>query len=70
MNNFDQEKVSYMNAGLFAASMSGQSFSAFPHDQWIEMTLSKGSKMKGGCIGITQNEEALNNNTKVVKHHC
>ena len=66
MNNLDQEKVSYMNAGLFAASISGQSFCALPHDQWIEMTMNKGSKMKGGWIGITQNEEALHTNTKVV----
>ena len=55
-----------MNAGLFAAAMSDQSLSALPHDQWIEMTMKKGSKMKGGWIGITQNEEALHTNTKIV----
>ena len=48
MNNLDEEKASYMKSGLFAASMSGRSFSALPHDQWIEMTMNKGSKMKGG----------------------
>ena len=56
MNNLDQEKISYMNAGLFSASISGQSLSTLPYDQWIEMTMIKGSKMKGGWIGITQNE--------------
>ena len=56
MNNLDQEKISYMNAGLFSASISGQSFSTLPYDQWIEMTMSKGSTMNGGWIGITQNE--------------
>ena len=55
-----------MNAGLLAASRSGQSFSALPRDQWIEFTMNIGSKMKGGWIGITQNEEALHTNTKVV----
>ena len=55
-----------MNAGLLAASMSGQSFSALPRDQWIEFKMNMGSKMKGGWIGITQNEEALHTNTKVV----
>ena len=67
MNNLDQEKLSYMNADLFAASVSGQSFSALPHNQWTEMTMNKGSKMKGGWIGITQIKEALHTNTKVVK---
>ena len=66
MNNLDKKKVSYMNAGLFAAAMSDQSLSALPHDQWIEMRMKKGSKMKGGWIGITQNEEALHTNTKIV----
>ena len=66
INKLDAKKVSYMNAGLLAASMSGQSFSALPRDQWIEFTMNIGSKMKGGWIGITQNEEALHTNTKVV----
>ena len=56
-----------MKARLFAASMSGQSFIALRHDQWIEMTINKSSKMKGVWIGINQNEEALHTNTKVVK---
>ena len=30
MNNLEQENVSYMNTGLSAVSMSGQSFSALP----------------------------------------
>ena len=57
-----------MNAGLFAASMFSQSFFALPYDQWIETTMNKGSKIKGGWIGITQNEEALQTNTKVVNN--
>ena len=48
MNNLDIENVSCMNAGLFAASVSGQPFSALPYKQWIEMTTNKSSKMKGG----------------------
>ena len=46
MNNLDEEKAFYMRSGLFSASMSGRPFSALPHDQWIEMTMNKGSKMK------------------------
>ena len=48
INNLDEEKAFYMRSGLFSASMSGRPFSAIPHDQWIEMTINKGSKMKGG----------------------
>ena len=66
MNNLDQEKASDMNAGLFEASISGQSFSVLPHNHWIETTMNKGSKLKGGWIGITQNEEAARTSTKVV----
>ena len=68
MNNLDEEKALYMRSGLFSASMSGISFSALPHDQWIEMTMNKGLKMKGGWIGITNNEEALQVNTKVINN--
>ena len=68
MNNLDEEKALYMRSGLFSASMSGRSFSALPHDQWIEMTMNKGSKMKGGWIVITNNEEALQVNTKVINN--
>ena len=41
INNLDDEKVWYMKSGLFSASMSGNPFSAMPHDQWIEMTMNK-----------------------------
>ena len=57
-----------MRSGLFSASMSGRPFSALPHDQWIEMAMNKGSKMKGGWNGITHNEEALQVNTKVINN--
>ena len=66
MSRLDYEKLSFMQEGLFASSMTGHPFSALPHDQWIEMTMNKGSKMKGGWIGITQNENVLHINTKIV----
>ena len=47
MNNIDEEKAFYARSGLFSASMSGGSFSALLQDQWSEMTMNKGSKMKG-----------------------
>ena len=67
INNLD-ENTFLMKSGLFSASMSGRLFSALPHDQWIEMTMNKGSKMKGGWIGITHNEEALQVNTKIINN--
>ena len=67
INNLD-ENTFLMKSGLFSASMSGRLFSALPHDQWIEMTMNKGSKMKAGWIGIMHNEEALQVNTKVVNN--
>ena len=46
MNDLDEEKAFYMRSGLFSASMFVRPFSPLPHDQWIEMTMNKGSKMK------------------------
>ena len=68
INNLDEEKAFYMRSGLFSASMFVRPFSPLPHDQWIEMTMNKGSKMKAGWIGIMHNEEALQVNTKVVNN--
>ena len=66
MSSLDSEKESFLSQGMFASSMTGSPFTALPHDQWIEMTMNKGSKMKGGWIGITVNENALHVNTKIV----
>ena len=66
MSSLDSEKASFLSQGMFASSMTGSPFTALPHDQWIEMTMNKGSKMKGGWIGITNNENALHVNTKIV----
>ena len=48
--------------------MSGRPFSALPHDQWTEMTMKKGSKMKNGWIGITHNKEVLKVKTNVISN--
>ena len=66
MKQLPAERASFMKAGMFTASITGKPFSSLPFDQWIEMTMNKGSKMKGGWIGITQNEEALQTNIKIV----
>ena len=58
------DKASFIKAGMFTASLTGKPFSCLPYDQWIEMTMNKGSKMKGGWIGITQNEKALQTSIK------
>ena len=59
MNNLTIEEQSFIEQGLFAASMT----SSIPCDQWIEMTMNKGSKMKGG---FTENESMLHIHTKTV----
>ena len=56
MNNLNDEIKKYMDEGLFSASMPGLPFSSIPHDQWIEMTMNKGSKMKGSWIGFTKSQ--------------
>ena len=47
---------SYLQSIRLTASLMGRSFSAIPLDQWIEVTMNKGCKMKGAWIGITKNE--------------
>ena len=66
MKNLNDEVSNHMKQGLFSASLSGLPFSAIPYDQWIEVTMNKGSKMKGGWSGITKNEAMLNIHTKTV----
>lgn len=66
MNNLKEEWATYMRSGLFSASLTGNPYSAIPLDQWIEVTMNKGSKMKGGWIGITKNETRVNINTRTV----
>ena len=39
------DKASFMKAGMFTASLTGKPFSGLPYDQWIEVTMNKGSKM-------------------------
>ena len=48
--------------------MPGNPFPAMAYDQWIEMNMNKRPKMEGGWIGITNNEAALQVNTKVVNN--
>ena len=57
--NLTDEQREFMKNGLFCASISGRPFSALPFDQWIEMTMNKGSKMKSGWVGLTKNESML-----------
>ncbi len=66
MKGLSEEENYYMKQGLFSASLSGLPFSAIPYDQWIEVTMNKGSKMKGAWIGITKNEAMFNIHTKTV----
>ena len=66
MYNLNEDAKSYREKGLFTASLTGLPFSAIPHGQWIEMTMNKGSKMKGGWIGFTKNESMVNIHTHTV----
>ena len=63
MNNLDVEMNTYMADGLFSFSMIGLPFSDIPHDQWIEMTMNKGLKVKRGWVGFTKNESMVNIHT-------
>ena len=56
----------FMKTGMFCASISGRPFSALPFDQWIEMTMNKGSKMKSGWVGFTKNESMLYTHAKTI----
>ena len=60
------DKASFMNAGIFTASLIGKLFSGLSYNQLIEMTMNKGSKMKKGWIRIMQNEEAFQTNIKII----
>ena len=42
------DKASFMNAGIFTASLIGKLFSGLSYNQLIEMAMNKGSKMKKG----------------------
>ena len=66
MCNLNEDGKSYMKKALFTASLTGLPFSVIPRDQWIEMTMNKGSKMKGGWIGCTKNESMVNIHTHTV----
>ena len=66
MNNLTIEEQRFIEQGLFAASITSLPFSSILYDQWIEMTMNKGSKMKGGWIGFTKNESMLHIHTKTV----
>ena len=61
MYNLNEDAKSYMEKGLFSASLTWLPFSAIPHDQWIEMTM-----MKGGWIGFTKNVSMVNIHTHTV----
>lgn len=45
------ETLMYMKRGAFSSSMTRKPYSAIPHDQWINMTMS--SKINGGSICIS-----------------
>ena len=66
MEGIPADKTSFIKAGMFTAFLTGKPFSGLPYDQWIKMTMEKGSKMKGAWIEITQNEKALQTNIKIV----
>ena len=65
MKGLTTDKTYFTKAGMFTASLTGKPFSGLSYEQWIEMTMKKGSKMKGEWIGITQNEEALQTTIKM-----
>ena len=63
MRSLGDEETRWMMEGNFAFSLTGRPYACLPSDQTIEMTMNKGSKIKGGWIGIT-------NNLAMVKNQC
>eukprot|EP00794_Sanderia_malayensis_P006688 gene6688-7444_t len=66
MMNLTDEQREFMKNGMFCASISGRPFSGLPFDQWKEMTMNKGSKMKSGWVGFTKNESMLYTHTETI----
>ncbi len=61
MMSLTDEQRGFMQKGMFCASISGRPFSALPFDQWIEITMNKGSKMISGWVRFTKNESMIGN---------
>ena len=64
ISSLQEWKEKYLRDGLFSQSMSGNPYSCLPLDLWIEMTMNKDSKIKGGWKHISGNEKMLFTNTK------
>ena len=47
--------------GNFASSLTGRPYFCLPPDQTIEMTMNKGSRIKGGLIRIIKNLAIVQN---------
>ena len=54
----------HMAKSLFAQSLTGNPYSCLPLDMWIEMTMSKGSKMKASWKNILRNKTMLLSHTR------
>ena len=60
MKNLSDSQREWMRDSNFSFSLTGKPFTCIPPDQVIEMTMNKGSKGKGGWIGITKNLSQVN----------
>ena len=54
ISSLPEDKERYLQSGLFAQSMTGQPYSCLLIDLWIEMTMSKVSKMKAAWLKISE----------------
>ena len=63
-----RRKLFIWDQGYFQLQCPQDRFQRYLNDKWIAMTMNKDSTMKGGWIGITYNEEALQVNTTVINN--
>ena len=53
------EEINSLMPSIFSNSVTGKAYSSTPTDLWIEMTMTKGSKMKADWQRILANEKML-----------
>ena len=67
MKGLPGDKATFVKAVILTPSMAGKPLSHLRYNHRIKTTMNQESQIKEGRITITQNEEALQTNVKVVK---
>ena len=73
MSSLSQEHCQLIKE-IFSQSLTGNAYSSFPLERWIEYTMNKSSKLKAGWKRLLKNEIGLHiyvrntNNISTMKH--